>query len=298
MHGTTALASRTLRVLASLLSLLMLASCRGDPTTVLDRLEDSRRLAADLRVKFSKAADSSNRAVMADTEQASLVLVREAEQASQAVDKDVAALETLLGSLSYSRELKILDELKARLAEYRRVDTRILALAAENTNLKAQALSFGPGSQAASSFRDKLRALATGAPAKDRPRVQALVNEAVLAVREIQVLQTPHIAERDDATMTRMEQQMAEQDSKARAALSLLEGVLPSSADPLLAEARSSLDRFKTVSGQLVELSRRNTNLLALDLALRTKPALTAACDERLHALQDALAKEGPKSTR
>jgi len=277
----------------------MLASaCRGDPTTLLDRLQHSRRLAADLRVNFSKAADATNRAVMADTEQASLELVRESQQASQARDKDVADLEPVLRSLSYTQELKILGELEARLAEYRKLDSRILGLAAENTNLKAQALSFGPASQAAGSFRDKLRALVTGSAAKDRPRVAALVNDAVLAVREIQVLQTPHIAERDETAMTRLEAQMAEQDGEALAALNSLASLLPSSARPALAEARASLERFKVVSKQLVELSRRNTNLLALDLALRTKPALTAACDERLHALQDALAKEGPKSAR
>lgn len=72
----------------------------------------------------------------------------------------------------------------------------------------------------------------------------------------------------------------------------------PPSARPTLTQALSALDELKAVSAKIVELSRRNTNVLSLDLALRQKPALTAACDDRLHALQDALAKEGPKSSR
>ena len=44
---------------------------------------------------------------------------------------------------------------------------------------------------------------------------------------------------------------------------------------------------------QLIALSRRNTNIRSLQLALRQKPAVTAACDESLAALAEALAKEG-----
>ena len=44
------------------------AGCIKAPETVLERLVEARRLAADLLVQFTKAADASNRAVMADTD--------------------------------------------------------------------------------------------------------------------------------------------------------------------------------------------------------------------------------------
>lgn len=293
------MASQGLRLLAFVLALMVLPlGCRGDPTTVLTRLEESRKLAADVRLKFSHASDASNRTVMADTEEASLAFARESEQASKGVDSDVAALTILLNSLSYSHEAQILKEFSARFSDYQEVDRQILALAVENTNLKAQALAFGPASQAANDFRDALQPLVPSFSAKDRWRAEALVAEAVLAVREIQVLHSPHIAERDDLAMTRMEGEIAGLDAKARDALKSLEELAPASTSPALADALTALDRFKVVSGQLVQLSRRNSNLRSLDLSLRKKPALTAACDERLVALQAALAKEGPKATR
>lgn len=262
------------------------------------RLEESRRVAAELRVHFGQAADASNRAVMADTDEASSVAAREAEQAMKSVAGNVAALARLLEGLSYARESEILEDFGARLAQYDELNRRILSLAVENTNLKAQALSFGPASETANQFRDSLERLAVTSASKDRCRVDALVASAVRAVREIQVLQAPHTAERDDTAMTRMEQEMAAADAKARSALTSLAELDPA-APPTVAEALGKLDQFKAVTEQIVRLSRRNSNVLALDLSLRHKPALAAACNERLVALHDALANEGPdKATR
>ena len=237
---------------------------------------------------------------MADTDEASIAAAQEAEAATKAVESNAAALARLLDGASYSSEARILREFGARFSEYKELDRRILALAVENTNLKAQALSFGPAAEAANGFRDSLAGLASSLPVKDRCRAELLVADAVRVVREIQVLQAPHIAERDDAAMARMEKQMADLDAKARAALTSLKDLSPpsASAGSALDQALAKLDQLKAINGQIVALSRRNTNLLSLDLSLRKKPPLAAACDERIGVLQDALAKEGPKATR
>jgi len=262
------------------------------------RLEESRRVADEIRVRFGQAADASNRAVMADTDEASSSAAREAERAMKAVTKSTAVLAGLLEGLSYARESKILKDFDARLARYDELNRRILSLAVENTNLKAQALSFGPASQAANQFRDSLEHWAVTLPPRERCRVDVLVSGAIRDVREIQVLEAPHTAERDDAAMTRMEKEMADADASARSALKSLAELEPAGA-PALAEALATLDRFKAVTAQIVALSRRNTNVVALDLSLRHKPALAAACNESLLALHDALANEGPdKLTR
>ena len=49
---------------------------------------------------------------------------------------------------------------------------------------------------------------------------------------------------------------------------------------------------------ELVSLSRRNTNVRSLALSLGQRRTLTAACEESLQALQDALAKRGLSATR
>ncbi len=292
------LPSRKLHVVGCVLALLALATgCHGDAGALLTRLDDSRQLAADLRVQFAKAADASNRAVMADTDQASIAFASDAEKAVQLVESDVAALSPLLQGLGFTKESGFLDDFRKHFGDYRKVDGEVLTLAVENTNLKAQQLSFGPARQAADGFRDSLGNIVSTVAAKDRCGAENLSSQATLAVRDIQVLQAPHIAEPDDAAMTRMEQEMARLDQAARDALKSLTELAPKAA-PATAAALAALDRFKDVSAQIVKLSRRNSNVRSLDLSLRTKPALTAACDDSLRAVQEALAQEGSKATR
>ena len=76
------------------------ASCVGGPP-VLTQLLDARRLASDARVQFAKAADASNRAVMAGTDEASAAAAKESEQATRAVQRNVEQLEPMLQSLAY-----------------------------------------------------------------------------------------------------------------------------------------------------------------------------------------------------
>ena len=89
------------------------------PETALEQLTQARTLAADLLVQFTKAGDAANRSVMADTDDASVAFAREAEQATQAVQKDSEALKPMLMDLRYSNETRLLDEFDGRFAEYR-----------------------------------------------------------------------------------------------------------------------------------------------------------------------------------
>jgi hypothetical protein len=281
-----------------LITLLTEVSCISGPETALERLIESRRLASDLVVQMTKASDASNRAVMADTDEASVTFAREAEAASQAVEKGATALDPILRGLGYANETQLLQEFNSRFTDYRALDRTILQLAVENTNLKAQRLSFGPAQEAAVAFRDSLSTLAPVDAAKDSWRVKALASTAIGALREIQVLQAPHIAEADEAAMTRIEKQMAAEEAAARSALANLKSVAQPASRPQVDAATAALDRFMGINAQIIELSRRNTNVRSLALALGQKRTLTAACEDRLHALQDALAKREFTATR
>ena len=235
---------------------------------------------------------------MADTDEASVAFAREAEQATQTVQKDTEALAPILVGLGYSNETRLLEEFGSRFAQYRAFDRSILDLAVENTNLKAARLSFGPAQEAADAFRNSLEAVAASAPAKDIWQVKALVATAVASVREIQVLQAPHIAESDDAAMTSLEKGMATSEAAARSALEMLASLVPPASGPQLVAATTALDRFAGLNAQIIALSRRNTNVRSLALSLGKKRMITATCEDSLRALQDALAKRGFPATR
>jgi len=282
------------RILCAI-AMIVSGGCRNVPDPAFTQLLEARRLAAELHVQFIKASNASDRAVLADTDEASVEFAKQAQVATQSVRNGVAELGSVLQRIGYADESGLLDEFSKRFDDYAKVDKDVLGLAVENTNLKAQRLSFGPVREAADGFRDALDAVVKGAPARDRARVEAETERALLAVREIQVLQAPHIAEADDAAMGRLEKEMAARQTAAREALKSLAGVSPKET---LDAASAALDKFDKLSTELVALSRRNTNVKSLALSLKPKPALSAACDASLAALEGALAKRGFTGTR
>jgi negative regulator of replication initiation len=251
---------------------------------VLPQLIESRRLAAELHVEFTKASEASNRAVMADTDETSQAAAAEARTARGVVDRDVAQLRTLLTSLNYQDDSKQLESFNSRFGQYKGLDDEILPLAVENTNLKAQRLSFGAAREAAAAFRS--------AVSVDNGRASA---DAEIGVLDILALQAPHIAEADDAAMTRMETDMAGAERRVREALVALQGSI---APQQYTTAVAAFDRFMTVNAEVVTLSRRNSNVRSLALALGHKRDVTAQCEADLEALGQALSNHALTATR
>ena len=272
-----------------------IAGC--DVNTALERVAEARRLSSDLHVEFAKAADASNRAVMADTDEASEAFAREARQASEAVRAGSGSLAALLDELRFAEEARLLKDFDTRFVEYHALDARVLELAVENTNLKAQRLSHTSARDAADAFAEALGRV-QAREAGGGWQAKALAATALARIRNIQALQAPHIAEPDDAAMTDLEKQMASDESAARGALEALAGLIHPTARSALAAATAALDRLMAVNAQIVALSRRNTNVRSLALALNEKRALAATCTQSLQALRDALAKRGVTHTR
>ena len=273
------------------------AACRN-PQTVLAQLIDARRLASELHVRFTQAAEASNRAVMADTDEAAAAASEEARRARQVVERDVQQLQAILESLGYREDLRYLDHFSSRFAEYRRLDDEILPLAAENTNVKAQRLSFGPAREAVDAFRSSIDAAVRTGATKDTCRAEAVAARAQMDVLEIQIAHAPHIAEAEDAAMTRMEGQMMASAADARKALDELRAMVSSQAAPQLDAAAAALGRFMSVHKEIVTLSRRNSDVRSLALSLGRKRTVTADCEAQLQALEEVLAKHKFTATR
>ena len=286
--------NRTLLVMA----LVAGAASACNRPAALTQLVDARRLASDLQVQFTHAADAANRAVMADTDDASTAAADEARGARQAVEKSVQTLRPMLESLGYRDDLRHLEAFTSRFAEYRQLDDEILSLAVENSNLKAQRLAFGPAQQAAVAFQLSVDAAVQRSTAKEKCNAAGIGARARIAVLELQVMQAPHIAEPDDAAMTRMEGTMAAAADVARKALAELKVVLPPVASPDLEAAGTALARFTAIHSEIIALSRRNSNVRSLALSLGRKRTITAACEEQLQALDTALSSHAYNATR
>jgi hypothetical protein len=282
---------RWLSCLAVAASLVSAASC-GDVNTALQHQSEARHRTADLQVQFTKAADASNRAVMANTQDVAEAAGRDAEQAKQAIQKDLDALQAILTELDYAKEKELLQSFATGFAAYRELDRKILDLVVEQTNLKAQRLAFGPAREAADAVQAALEALKPSANG-DAWQIKAFSATAMASIREIQSIQAPHIADPDDASMDVLEKRMTVAEAEARRSFDGLTPLVSAASRPVLAKARTGFDRFTELNGELVMLSRRNSNVRSLALSLNDKQKLIAPCEESLRALRDALAKRG-----
>jgi len=270
------------------------ASCVNGPAVMTEQAE-ARRLAAQLQVSFANANEAANRAVLADTDEASIAAAKESEDASKAAQDAVAQLEPHLRSLGYKDEISSLQRFTAKFDECRKLDGEILPLAVENTNLKAQRLSFGEAQDSADAFSKSVEAASAVARGADGELQASRAREAVVA---LQVLQARHIAEADNAAMDRMEQQMTGLERNARAALDRLRTLTGGKAGKDIEAATAALDRFLDVNRQIVQLSRRNTNVRSLALTLGRKRVVAAEAEDQLRSLNDVLASHAFQATR
>jgi hypothetical protein len=278
-------------------AVICLAAVSGcNLNSALEEVVEARAISAELILQFAKASEASNRAVMANTDAGANAGAAETKAAGDVIDRDANRLRTLLGTLKFNEELGLLEGFTKRFTEYRGVQDNMVALAIEGTNLKAQRLSFGQAQESVDQLRDALSGvIGTGA---DRWRSEALSARTIAAVREIQVLEAPHIDEAGDQAMTQLESRMTQAEKTAREALAELATVVPAASKPGVANAVRQLDAFLTVHAEILALSRKNTNVRSLALALDRKRELAAACDADLRALQAALAKRGFVGTR
>jgi hypothetical protein len=172
-------------------------------------------------------------------------------------------------------------------AEFQRIDKDLLALAVQNTNIKAYSLAFGPAAAALNEMDAALARIAA-----DDAKVVRLADTARIAAWKILTMIPPHIAEESDPKMDAMEAQMAGEDQKVRASLDAL-AAMPSLADNAdLKTAASSYAQFSETRAKILKLSRENTNVRSLSISLNQKRKVMLACQAALTSLQQAIEAE------
>jgi hypothetical protein len=97
-----------------------------------------------------KASDAGNCAVIANTDEMSAAVAREAQQANEAAQKEADLLAVLLRDLGLAREASLLNEFRTKFSDYRALDSSIL---------EAQPLSLNQKRKIAAACEASLRAL-------------------------------------------------------------------------------------------------------------------------------------------
>ncbi len=275
----------TLALLAALLGgLWFFGRDQGEQTSFRQTLRKTQ-LVQQLGAALHTAAQRERQAVMAETDESSELFAR---QARNATDTAGGLLRELKGLPRLTpEEAALIARIETGFAEYRTVDQEVLDLAVQNTNLKAFALSFGQAAIALDEMESALRPLLNGSNDKAARQAQRALAEAL----HIQSLHAPHIMEKMAPRMDALEKDMAAADKAVRFALAAL--------GKDTTGALAAYENFWKLTGEIVALSRQNSNVRSLALSLERKTKVLAACDEALRLLKAVVWEQmAPKATR
>ncbi len=238
-----------------------------------------------------QSAEAEKSSVMAQTDEESESFAEESRAATLAVENHRLELVRLIeGTANGTEEADLLDEFNHAWNRYQELNKEILTLAVENTNLKALRLSFGPAHDAIERFERSLDALEKYSQSSvAAAEIEEEASDALIAALKIQLLQHRHIVEPRDEVMDAIEVEMKALDEQVRERLSNLTPLATADGQPFVRQAGNAFDDFSKVHRQILDLSRRNSNVQSFAVSLGTKRLATARCAEILESLQKSI---------
>lgn len=255
-------------------------------------------LVSRMRIHLLEAIEAEKNAVLAITDEQSEAFAARSRQAADSVESSRKKIETIILQEKLPRETVILNEFNACWSQFRQLDETVLNLATQNTNLKAQKISATQCAQEMERFEESLNRLIHQIT-RDNPCNQAVMlsYEALTNGLKIFALHKPHIEEADDQAMDTIEQRIKAYDESARRALESLRSISGLNNSDLK-NAQIAYERFMDLTGEVLRLSRMNTNIKSADLSLGKKSLISAQCQELLAALNETVNVQRFKATR
>ncbi len=265
----------------------------------LERSVRKVELLATIRIHLLEAIEAEKNAVLAVTDEESKEFAARARQAAGGVEKSRKEIESIIYQDKDPRETDLINEFSACWLQFNDLEGRILELATQNTNLKAQKISATQCAQEMDLFEASLNRLIqrnTNHGQCNEVVVQSY--KALTAGLKIFVLHKPHIEEADDQRMDKIERSMQSYENSARKALETLRRIPTLIGKEDLKNAESAYDRFMSLTGEVLRLSRMNTNIKSAELSFGKKRLISSRCQEILATLQETVQAQRFKATK
>ncbi|MGZ8176248.1 MULTISPECIES: MCP four helix bundle domain-containing protein [Methylobacter] len=255
-------------------------------------------LLSTMRIHLLEASEAEKNAVLATTDEASESFADRARQAADEVESSRKKIESILLQEKRPEETEIFNEFNICWSQFRKLDETILALATQNTNLKAQKLSATQGTQEMERFEQSLNRLIHRNTNNKCNEVVMLSYEALTAGLKIFTLHKPHIEEASDQEMDKIELSIKTYDTAARKALGALRSIADLSDNEDLNNAETAYEQFMNLTSEVLRLSRINTNIKSAELSSGKKGLISSRCQEILASLQKTVQAQRSNATR
>ena len=256
------------------------------------------QLVDEMRLDLALASQKEWSAVMAESDRDSRAFADQALSAVARVGEGEREFLAVMGPYFTNDQKGLLTKFSQALDEFRKMDASLLDLAVQRTNAKAYELAFGPAAGAVQAMTDALERIAarhTDKPLSQTPlEMRGLTCRAQTGALRILALLAPHIAEPSDEKMDAIEARMSQEDQLVRTALDGLDGRVSLGDAPDVASAREAYGRFSALRTDILRLSRENTNVRSVGLALDRKRKADALCQDILEAVRLAVTQPMP----
>ncbi len=250
-------------------------------------------LVSSMQIHLLEAIEAEKNAVMAITDEDSEAFAAKARQASDTVEKNRKEIEAIFQKDENPQERKLSNEFNVCWMQYRKLDETILALAVQNTNLKAQKISSTQCVQEMAVLEESLNNVIRENRNNQNADVINAAYEMLTDSLKIFALHKPHIEAADDPQMDKIEKDIKSYDEAARKALNTMSGIAQLRHNPDLKTAQAAYDKFMDFTGEVLRLSRLNTNIKSAGLSLGKKRLISAQCQEILTELHKAVQVQG-----
>jgi len=256
-------------------------------------------LLSTMRIHLLETIEAEKNAVLAITDEASEGFAVQARQAADDVENNRKEIESIIYQEKLPQETEMVNEFNSCWSHYRKLNETILDLAIQNTNLKAQKISATQCAQELEHFEASLnRLIHRNTHGSQCNEAVMLSYEALTAGLNIFALHKPHIEEANDQDMDKIEQGIKSYDESARKALGSLRSIVGLSDNEDLKQAETAYDRFMNLTGEVLKLSRMNTNIKSAELSLGKIRLISSQCQEILANLQETVQAQQFKATR
>jgi hypothetical protein len=248
------------------------------------------QLITQMRLDIAAGSEAETSAVVAQADQAAAGFAEQARAATASVERARGELAPLISRSGTGNEKALFAQFSKAIAEFQQVQAMLLDLAVKNTNVKAYGLAFGPATEALHNLDDALnRLIAANEGTPNAVAVSTAAIKVQIGALRIQTLLAPHIAEADDRKMDQLEATMSAEDQAVRDTLDRLVRMDQAKDTTLMDAARTAYADFTAIRKTILALSRENTNVRSLAIALDQKRKVAASCQEPLDALQQAV---------
>lgn len=272
---------------------------RGGEVGIYEAVIRENEILSVMRLNLLRAAEAEKSAVLAITDEESQRFADQARAAAAGVDKARWELAPLMEQDHSGPETARISEFDRCWTEFLKLDQLLLDLAVQNTNLHAANLALTKGTEIISHLEGSLTELIDlSAPGDENGQVVRLSYRALVAGIKIHDLYAPHIKAEADEQMDEIEKDIEANEQILTSSLNELADIVTGERLDTVNGARATYAELAKVTSEIIDLSRKNTNIKSLELSLGKKRLITAQCDEALSAFQELIQGRSTKATR